>query len=433
MRLAQWRTSWLRRLGGRANAFAVGARRDARNPLPAHLVEGAQVKGYESIRFWGDIYSKPFERMLVEKDRMVRAAAAAGIAPERVRETCYLSISGGGDRGAFAAGVLAGWSERGDRPCFEAVTGVSAGALAAPFAFLGPGYDASLHEIFTQNGPDQLFKARGLMGFFRDALNETTPLKALIAHYASDDFLDRIAAEHRTGRHLFVMTTNLDAQRPVIWCLSAIAASGRPDRRHLFVEVLRASSAMPGLFPPVRIAVEAQDGKTYDELHVDGGVTAELIFTPPEARILGIEEEIFGAPRERSLYVIENGKLAPEYEPVHPRLLSLTQRAVSTLVKYQVVDNLLALSLIMKTTHGRFYFHAVPADFDAAPAAPFDTGYAKKLYEAGRKVGRTNDWATTPPLSPRLGATRTGDDHHAAATVERQVQGVGTGAGASGA
>ena len=266
MGLARWRTSLLRRLTGRANAWAVGARRDARNPLPAHLVETAQVPGYENIRFWGDIYSKPFERMLIAKDRMVRAAAEAGIAPERARETSYLSISGGGDRGAFAAGVLAGWSERGDRPCFEAVTGVSAGALAAPFAFLGPAYDASLHEIFTQNGPDQLFTARGVMGFFRDALNETTPLKALIAHYASDAVLDRIAAEHRLGRHLFVMTTNLDAQRPVIWCLSAIAASGRPDRRDLFVEVLRASSAMPGLFPPVRIKVEAGDGASYDEL-----------------------------------------------------------------------------------------------------------------------------------------------------------------------
>ena len=58
----------------------------------------------------------------------------------------FLAISGGGDDGAFGAGLLAGWSARGDRPVFGLVTGVSTGALSAPFAFLGGEYDAKLKQ-----------------------------------------------------------------------------------------------------------------------------------------------------------------------------------------------------------------------------------------------------------------------------------------------
>ena len=370
------------------------------NALPEALLESAAVPGFERIRFWGDVYTPAFEQTLIEKNRQVREAADAGLAPWGHTKADFLALSGGGEKGAFAAGVLSGWSERGDRPTFEVVTGVSAGALAAPFAFLGQANDKCLRDIYTEYGAGQLYKSRGVRGFFSDALNDTARLETLIKTYVTDAFLDRIAEEHMKGRRLLVLTTNLDAQRQVIWGLSGIALSDRPDRRDLFVKVLRASSAIPGVFPPVKIDVMGGDGKMYDELHVDGGVTAELVFIPPESQILHIEDMFFPKRRERTLYVIENGKLGPEYNAIDLKALPLALRAVQTLVKYQVIDNLLALALITRTNQGRFFFNAIPATFNAKPHSLFDKAHAKELFEVGRQVGLSGKWFAAPPSSP---------------------------------
>ncbi len=368
--------------------------------LPESMVETAIVPGYEHVRTWGDIYTPSFESLLIEKNRQVLAAAESGVAPHGRDVANFLALSGGGDKGAFAAGVLAGWGERGDRPCFEVVTGVSAGALAAPFAFIDR--DLCLEEIYTEYGAGHLYKSRGLRGFFSDALNDTSRLEGLIRHYVTDLFLDQIAEEHLKGRRLLVLTTNLDAQRQVIWSMSQIAASDRPDRRELFVKVLRASSALPGLFPPVHIDVVGPDGRTYDEMHVDGGVTAELVFIPPETEVLKIEDLVFEKRRQRTLYVIQNGKLGPEYSPIDPRLMPIAARAVQTLVKYQVIDNLLALALTSKRNNSRFLFNAIPPTFTPRPRTLFDQDHARELFAAGREVGLSGRWFTSPPQSPTL-------------------------------
>ena len=372
------------------------------NALPEALLEAAYVPGYEKVRFWGDVYTPAFEDTLIEKNRQVRAAADSGANPCGHTQADFLALSGGGDKGAFAAGVLAGWSARGDRPSFEVVTGVSAGALAAPFAFLGEERDHCLQEIYTEYGASHLYKSRGIRGFFSDALNDTARLDALMKRYVTEAFLDRIAEEHLKGRRLLVLTTNLDAQRQVIWGLSGIALSKRPDRRDLFVSVLRASSALPGVFPPVKINVRGADGRMYDELHVDGGVTAELVFIPPESQILHIEDMFFPKRRQRTLYVIENGKLGPEYNAIDLKILPLALRAVQTMVKYQVIDNLLALALITKTNNGRFFFNAIPPTFTVRPRSHFDREYARQLFAVGREVGLAGKWFSSPPSSPTL-------------------------------
>ena len=372
------------------------------NALPEALLETAFVPGFEKIRIWGDVYTQAFEESLIEKNTAIRDAANAGINPSSLHKADFLALSGGGDKGAFAAGVLAGWSERGDRPNFEVVTGVSAGALAAPFAFLGQPHDTCLRDIYTEYGAGHLYRSRGIRGFFSDALNDTSRLDAVIRSYVTEAFLDRIAEEHGKGRRLLVLTTNLDAQRQVIWALSAIAASGRPDRRDLFVTVLRASSALPGVFPPVKIDVVAGDGRTYDELHVDGGVTAELVFIPPESQILHIEDMVFTARRERTLWVVQNGKLGPEYAAIDLKILPLALRAVQTMVKYQVIDNLLALALLTRNNQGKFFFNAIPPSFNPKPHSLFDRAYARELYEVGRQVGLGGKWFASPPSSPTL-------------------------------
>jgi predicted acylesterase/phospholipase RssA len=174
-----------------------------------------------------------------------------------------------------------GWTAVGTRPTFKMVTGVSTGELIAPFAFLGSDYDAQLREVYTTMTPDKVFRMRGLTAaLFDDAMADTGPLAEIIAKYADQKMFDAIAAEYKKGRLLMIGTTDLDAQRPVIWNIGAIAASGHPGALDLFRKILRASAAIPGAFQPVLIDVEL-DGKKYQELHVDGGAIAQLFLYPP--------------------------------------------------------------------------------------------------------------------------------------------------------
>jgi hypothetical protein len=124
----------------------------------------------------------------------------------------YLALSGGSDNGAFGAGVLGGWTILGTRPTFKLLTGVSTGALIAPFAFLGPAYDPELRAVYTEISPEDVFERRGLISaVFHDALTSTDPLFHLISRYANQDMLNAIATEYQKGRLLLIGTTNLDA------------------------------------------------------------------------------------------------------------------------------------------------------------------------------------------------------------------------------
>ena len=370
--------------------------------MPASSVEGAIVPGYDNVRVWGDEVSQPLLESIARKDEDVRAAAEAGRSPRSLLQANFLAISGGGDQGAFAAGVLSGWATRGDRPDFEVVTGVSAGALAAPFAFIGPSCDRVLRDVYTKFGAHELYRSRGLRGYFTDAFGDNEPMKRVVDSYATDRFLDQIAEGYHNGRRLFILTTNLDAQRPVVWDLSAVAASRQPDRREMFAKILLASSAVPGLFPPVYFQVLAADGKKYTEMHVDGGVTAQLVFVPPEAKVLEIEDNIFKMRRKRNLYVIRNSKIAPEYQPTLGRALSITSRAVRTMVKYQVISDLARLLKFAETNNTSFHYCAVPASLEMQGRTPFDKSLAQELFVSGEEVGLKALWSAIPPYSPAL-------------------------------
>ena len=374
-----------------------------RRSIPPELVETAQVPGYEHVRYWADELTSSFSDGVLEQYRQVQASAKAGINPGMLSQVTFLAISGGGENGAFAAGLLAGWASAGTRPKFETVTGVSAGALAAPFAFLGPKYDGALEEIYTRYDAAHLYTSR-ILGFFSNALDDTAPLRRLIESYVTDAFLDEVAGEYRIGRRLLVASTDLDAERPMFWDLSAIAASGNPGRKTLFVDLLLASSAIPGLFPPMVIPVRTQDGQMYTELHIDGGATAELVFAPPNISLASYEDKVFGKRRERTLYVIRNGKLAPESATTPERALDIAERAVSTLVKNQVLANLRLLARAAREGGTNLRFVAVPSSFSTAAQTDFDTAYTKKLFEAGRQVGRAGQWDDKPAETPELEA-----------------------------
>jgi predicted acylesterase/phospholipase RssA len=373
-----------------------------RTAVPGPHLEAAQVGGYGDIRFWGDAVTPTIEAVIRRQYRQIREASLAGQPGASTRKADFLAISGGGGEGAYAAGFLTGWTRSGQRPHFEVVTGVSTGALAAPFAFLGPSYDGVLQEIYTQYSDNDLVVDRGVLGLLGSSRYDTAPLKGLLERYMTDGVLDAIAREYAKGRRLLVQTTNIDAQRPVIWDLSAIAASRQPERRDLIIRILLASTALPGLFPAVRIRVDA-DGRTYDELHVDGGVTAQLFFAPPRTRFARFEQMAFGHARERTLYVIRNGKLSPDYKPTEERALPLATRSIMTLTKYQGLSDLRRLDRIARETNARVLFTSIPPDFTKAARSEFDREYMGELFQVGEQMGQLGRaWRSSPPPAPAL-------------------------------
>lgn len=188
----------------------------------------------------------------------------------------YLALSGGGGDGAYGAGILNGWTESGKRPEFSLVSGVSTGALIAPFAFVGPEYDAVLKDIYTSGVASTLVQSPSVANvLFGSGLFGDERLRDLVGRYVTPDLLAAIATEHRRGRRLLIVTTNLDAKRAMIWNMGVIAASGAPNAAALFRDVLTASTSVPAVFPPQRLDVEA-GGRRFQELHVDGAVVTPV-------------------------------------------------------------------------------------------------------------------------------------------------------------
>jgi hypothetical protein len=298
--------------------------------------------GPAQVRFWGDQLPPNAEALVKEKWAQVRANRPEFLANGRRPVVNFLALSGGGSDGAFGAGVLGGWTASGKRPEFDLVTGVSTGALTAPFAFLGPKYDEALKQVFTQSTTKDIAimqPVRGLLG--GDSLASNAPLAKVVAYYVNDAFLTEIAEEHRKGRRLLIGTTNLDAERPVIWDMGAIATSGKPEALELFRKVLLASAAIPAVFPPGFVKV-ASGGTVYDEMHVDGGATREVFLLPTQFMAQKATGGLGISPIRRA-YIIRNGHVAPEYKAVKARTLSIAGRAVSSLIKSQGVGDLYEL------------------------------------------------------------------------------------------
>ena len=233
----------------------------------------------------------------------------------------YLAISGGGDNGAFGAGLLVGWSERGSRPVFKAVTGISTGALSAPFAFLGRDYDLALTNVFTNTDAGDVFDKRPMLAAIADdGMTDTAPLYRLISSYLDDEMVGKIAREYDKGRLLMIATTNLDAGRPVIWNIGAIAKSGHPSAKVAIRRILLASASIPGVFPPVMFDIELE-GRKFQEMHGDGGATAQTFLYPPTISIRTLASAI--APRARTAYIIRNGKILEEWKETERKTLSI--------------------------------------------------------------------------------------------------------------
>lgn len=370
----------------------------ARTPAPEGVeFTVATLPDRPGIRFWGDEVpgdlATAVSRWIPHMPRLATSAPKAGDNPL----VTYLALSGGGSDGAFGAGLLTGWSQSGQRPAFEVVTGVSAGALIAPFAFLGPNYDQALREVWTTYSTSDLAPRR-LTGFLGGpSLANTRPLLSIIAKYIDAAMLARIAAEYQKGRLLLVVSTNLDAQRPVVWNLGEIASSGAPGALALLHQVLLASSAIPGYFPPVHIRVKSADGSVYDEMHVDGGVTREVFVAPAQLSFRAFDQ-FYPVPPKRTLYIIKNGKTEPEYEAVKASTLSIVGRSLLTMIKNHQLGDIYRIYRMAKDDGVNFNVASVPPAFNVVARETFDTDYLKKLFELGVEHGLAGGkWQQTPP------------------------------------
>ena len=371
----------------------------AHAPLPPALENEVRVPGFpEEVRAWADQPSKILTRSAVESVQEERQAYGEEILQKPV---ALLALSGGGDNGAFGAGVLCGWTQHGDRPRFKLVTGISTGALIAPFAFLGSEYDANL-KVYTMVTQEEIFRRKSLLtALWRESLADTRPLAALIAKYIDAPMLQAIAWEHKKGRRLFIGTTQFDAQRLVIWNMGAIAASGHPEALQLFRQILLASASIPGFFPPQYFKVEA-GGRRYEEMHVDGGTMAQVILyeaaLKPFAEMESLMEvKLLGRPKV--LYIIRNGPVKPTWDKVRPRLVPIASRAINTLIKAQGVGDLYRLMAFARRDRMDFNLAAIPGDFPPAPEDMFDRAYMNRLFDFAYETARNGyPWKKYPPF-----------------------------------
>lgn len=366
-----------------------------RNVLPEKLVEQAELSGMDGVRMWGDAPPEQIRAFVNADMRQIERAVIARSDKEPVSN--FLAISGGGEDGAFGAGLLTGWTAAGTRPEFDLVTGVSTGALIAPFAFLGSRKDRDLEAIYTRYGRDDILSQDILSGIFGGpALADSAPLARLIAKYVDEKFLREIAAERTKGRVLLIGTTNIDAQRPVLWDMGRIAMSRDPQALSLFRKILLASASIPGAFPPVRIQVRA-NGHDYDEMHVDGGVTQQVFLTPAAFSFKDLDR-VTGRREARRLYILRNGKITPEWQSVDDKLFSTAGRSISTLIKNQGIGDLYRIHAMAMRDNIDFNLATIPASFALKSDEPFDLTYMRALYEVGHSLGaRGYQWTKVPP------------------------------------
>ncbi|MEM9279594.1 MAG: patatin-like phospholipase family protein, partial [Pseudomonadota bacterium] len=286
-------------------------------------------------------------------------------------------------------------TESGKRPEFSIVTGVSTGAIIAPFAFMGPKYDRFLTEFYTTYSTKDLVRTIGLGGLLGgSSVADSKPLAGLIAKYITPQFLREVAAEYDTGRYLLIGTTNLDAQRPVIWNMGEIAKRGDEKALELFRQVILASISIPGAFPPVLINVEAA-GASGQELHVDGGTTDNAILVPVHVNVNEIDNR--KVKLKRRLFVVINSNLSPKREIVRASTIRIASRSIDTLIKQQTAGDALRLYNYAQNHNIDFNYTEIPDDFDAKPEELFDPVYMRELYEVGKLNGQNElAWRKVP-------------------------------------
>ncbi|CAN7142749.1 patatin-like phospholipase family protein [Phenylobacterium sp. LjRoot225] len=361
--------------------------RGRRVRLPGPGIPTASPKGFEGVRLSVEQAEASLD-LAADRLSIPRSAWEGG-------DFDLLAISGGAAGGAFGAGVLVGLTRSGRRPSFSIVTGVSTGALIAPFAFLGPEWDDRLCEAYTGGHAAESFGLLSLAAGLDGGLYRAKALESLVHPFMDDELVAAVAKQHRLGRRLLVATTDIDREAPCIWDMGEIAMRGGPAATQMFREVLVASASLPGLFPPRRFKVEA-DGVSYEEMHVDGGVSAPL-FVMPEALLHW--RKLGRRLRRGRIYVIINTVLAPAPSTTPPGVGAILLRSFDTMLRVSYRQ-----ALNVATTFCAA--HSLPLSVVSIPASPaatgnggmlnFDTPSMKRTFELGVEAAQAPDLWRTP-------------------------------------
>ena len=378
-------------------AFTLTGCATIRHAVPPDLVMKARVGDMAEIRtIMGETDTMMQENLLASLKQESAEDFPAG--PDGIKVYPVLAISGGAANGAYGAGLLKGWSKEGSRPVFKVVTGVSTGAIIAPLAFLGKEYDDKLETLYTTMATKDVMSSKGpLAALLGNSMATNKPLARTIASEVGEGILEKIAAEHRRGRRLFVGTVNLDAQRFVVWDMGAIACRGDIE---LFRKIIVASAAIPVTFPPSFIRVEAE-GKPYEEMHVDGGTLTQVFTTyallrgmKEAAKQMGIEQ----SKLKGKLYIIRNGYMSPNYKKVKDNLGSIAERAFDTIIDAQGIGDAYRIYIFMKQAGNDYNLAFIPPDFRQENKEMFDPKDMRRLFDRGyQDAAGGYKWHKTPP------------------------------------
>lgn len=377
--------------------FLTGCLAPDRIDYGARVASVATIDGFRDIRTYADL---------------AKADQRPWLPITKNKEINYLVFSSGGGAGAFSVGALKAWSDTGTRPQFDIVSGVSTGALIAPYAFLGSAYDQPLVDLYTSGVAETLVDADFLpRGLFGASLLKQQPLRRMVEQYLTPEVLAKIAAEHRKGRRLLVLTSNLDSQRAVIWSMGAIADSGRPDALKLFQDVIIASASIPGVYPAVLIKAKSGD-QSFEEMHSDGGSVSQIL-TIPEGWMSGLDKNEWRKGRRFNMYILINNALMPEFSTTTNNTFVVMARANATLVKSQTRGALLATYLYAQKNGIRFHVGAIDMQVPYKMTDPFNTHYMRALYSLGyAKMISGHLWQGTPLFAEKLAAAMPGEQNH---------------------
>jgi len=376
--------------------FFVSGCASVRHAVPESLLNDVRISGMRDIRALSgcpsDSFKKDFVKLLEDEQRNLT------IFDFNVSRTySILAISGGGANGAYGAGVLNGWSRSGTRPVFKIVTGISTGAIIAPLAFLGSNYDDRLKEFYTSYSTKDIARIRLPFG---SSFASTRPLKKLIDRYFDAALLKAIAVEYNKGRRLYVGTTNLDAQRLVIWDMGKIASIGDNKALDLFRKIILASSSIPIAFPPVYLEVEVND-KKYEEMHVDGGISKQVFFLYDVLQGFdnALKEKKIDISRNKySIYVLRNGYVDACYKEVPDKLMPILERTVDSITNAQGVGDLYQLYVFAKSGKGDFNLAYIPATHISKAKELFDLAEMRALFDLGSvEAEKGYNWKKIPP------------------------------------
>jgi hypothetical protein len=362
----------------------VGCTTVHREPAPETMFNTATPVGFESVDRY--VYADPgaIESRFSARIERLRSGS-------KDRTLNILALSGGGAGGAFGAGALVGLGRRGERPQFDIVTGVSAGALIAPFAFLGSTWDAQLADALSGGRSEHILRSRGIGILFHPGVYRSEPLVDLVNHFVTDALIEAVARQAALGRLLLVATTDLDKEEAIIWDMGTIAAHGGEAARTLFRDVLVASASIPGVFSPVVIPVE-KAGVRYDEMHVDAGATVPFFVAPALAYVLPLNAKKL---KDANIYVLINGQLGSIPETTTFSTISILLRSYSTTLK-QLARTELALTSEFAQKYGmNFRLAAVPIDYPFTGPLDFQESTTRALFNYGAKCAEAGQLWTT--------------------------------------